>query len=54
MRASNEYRRLAGECMRIAETMSDPRGRATLMHMAGVWLELAQQAESGKREKQAL
>jgi hypothetical protein len=36
-----EYRRFAQECIEIAKTVQDERSRALLVHMAQVWLRLA-------------
>ena len=49
--SASEYRRLAAECLRIAENVGDP-SRATLIHMAGAWLELAQQGEHSSVQQQ--
>jgi hypothetical protein len=42
---SEEYRQHAAECLRIAENLGDPQGRAGLIAMAQAWLQLARQAE---------
>jgi hypothetical protein len=36
-----EYRRFAQECLEISKTVQDERSRALLIHMAQVWLRLA-------------
>lgn len=46
MSKASEYRRLAAECLQIANNMSLNTERARLMEMAQKWLELAQKAES--------
>jgi hypothetical protein len=40
----DEYRRNAAECLRLAETFSDPTNRAVLMEMAHAWERLAERA----------
>jgi hypothetical protein len=41
----DEYRRLAAECLRIAENLGDSQSKAGLIAMAQAWLQLARQAE---------
>jgi hypothetical protein len=41
-----EYRRLAAECLRIAEGVPDPQQKISLIDMAQWWLQLARQAET--------
>ncbi len=43
--AVDEYRRHAGECLRIAEHVTNSQSRTVLIHMAQAWLRLARQAE---------
>ena len=43
--ASDEYRRNAIECLRIADETITARSRVLLIHMAESWMRLAQQAE---------
>jgi hypothetical protein len=43
-----KYRRLAQECFRIAEHVTDPGTRTWLMEMAQSWLVLAEQAEKNQ------
>ena len=43
--ASDEYRRNAIECFRIAEETITARNRVLLIHMAESWMRLAHQAE---------
>jgi len=43
MGRSDEYRRYAAECLEMASVVHDPNARATLLHMAQVWLRLASQ-----------
>src|SRR5262249_39627914 len=40
MGRSDEYRRYAAECLEMASVIHDPKARATLLHMAQVWLRL--------------
>jgi hypothetical protein len=49
---SVDYRRLATECLRIADNMNDTQSRAALIHMAQAWLQLAQQAEHDLDQQQ--
>src|SRR6266404_4772019 len=41
-----EYRRLAQQCLQMAPTIRDREGRAALVHMAQVWLRLAEEQEA--------
>jgi hypothetical protein len=45
MGRSDEYRRYAAECLEMASALHDPKSRATLLHMAQVWLRLAGQGD---------
>jgi hypothetical protein len=45
MRSAEDYRRYAAECLELAITMNDPQVRAAMMHMAQVWLRLADQKD---------
>jgi len=42
---SEEYRRSAATCLRLADEIADPDVRATLVEMARGWHALAKQAE---------
>ena len=42
---ADKYRRLAAECLEVAERMSLREDRARMMEMAHRWLELAVKAE---------
>lgn len=42
-----EYRRLAKECLDVAERMSLADDRQRMMSMAQRWLQLAEKAEAG-------
>jgi hypothetical protein len=41
MGRSDECRRYAAECLEMASALHDPKARASLLHMAQVWLRLA-------------
>jgi len=43
--AINEYRRYAAECLLIADGITDPKKRISLLAMAQAWLKLARGAE---------
>ena len=43
---SEEYRRFARECLAMADEAIDPRVQALMIHMAQVWVRLAQQHEA--------
>ena len=45
MMSDSDYRRLAAECLELAQRMSLHRDRAHLMEMAQRWLGLAAEAE---------
>jgi len=47
----DEYRRYAAECLEMASVIHDPKARATLLHMAQVWLRLAGQGELQNAEE---
>jgi hypothetical protein len=38
---SDEFRRMAADCIAIAQTMTDPGNRAVLLTMAQKWFDLA-------------
>jgi hypothetical protein len=50
MGKSEEYRRFAEECMKLADTTKDEKTRATFLQMAQVWLRLAEQSQPSKEE----
>jgi hypothetical protein len=52
MGRSDEYRRYAAECLEMASALHDPKTRATLLHMAQVWLRLAGQGELQDAEEE--
>jgi hypothetical protein len=41
--SQSEYRRFAQECLEMSKTVQDERSRAVLIHMAQVWLRLAEE-----------
>jgi hypothetical protein len=43
MGTSEQYRRFAEECVQIARSAKSPQSQAILLHMAQVWLRLAQE-----------
>jgi len=51
MKLAEEYRRYAKECLELANTFKQDKARNTLLHMAQVWLRLAQDAEAEEREE---
>jgi hypothetical protein len=48
MRTQADYRRLAEDCMHLAQSTSTPQHRCTLLHVANTWLYLADQVCSGQ------
>lgn len=46
---SDEYRRFAAECLKIAHAAEDPHFRATFLKMAEVWLDMARKEEAKDR-----
>jgi hypothetical protein len=46
MDRSDDYRRFASECMKIASTAEDEQRRAIFVQMARAWLALAQRSET--------
>jgi hypothetical protein len=49
MDKADEYRRLAANCVSMAERVTDHQFKASLVDMAGAWLRLAEQAEKNSR-----
>jgi hypothetical protein len=43
---SEQYRRFARECLEMADVATDRRAQTLLIHMAQVWLRLAQEHEA--------
>lgn len=50
---SEQYRRFARECLGMAEEASDRRVQALMIHMAQVWVRLAQQHEAPAEQPSA-
>jgi hypothetical protein len=46
MGKSDEYRRFANECLELAGTFRSPESQAVLLHMAQVWMRLADREEA--------
>ena len=46
MASTDEYRRLAAECLRIAHESQNPKDRALLLRMAESWMRLVERSES--------
>jgi len=52
MNRSDEYRRYAAECLKMAHAADDEQQRAVFLQMAAVWLSLAQRGETnGDRDE---
>jgi diacylglycerol kinase len=51
MGTAEKYQRFAEECMELARTAKDSQARAVLLHMAQVWVRLAEyQTANSERE----
>ena len=51
MTKAEKYQRFAEECMELARTAKDTEARAVLLHMAQVWVRLAEnQTADSERE----
>jgi len=48
----DDYRRLAGDCLRMAERSTHETTRAMLRHLAEVWTRLAEEDEPAARQQQ--
>ena len=46
MSRSDEYRRFAAECLKMAQTAEEEQNRATFLQMARVWFALAEREEA--------
>ena len=53
MNRSDEYRRFAAECVKIAQATEDGQRQAVLLKMAEVWLDLARKAEINSEREQS-
>jgi len=49
--SADDYRRYAGECVRLARNAQASSDKALLLTMAQSWLRLAEQAESRAQKK---
>jgi hypothetical protein len=45
MASTDDYRRLAADCLRIARESPNPKDRALLLRMAESWIRLAERSE---------
>jgi len=45
MASTDDYRRLAADCLRIARESQNPKDRALLLRMAESWIRLAERSE---------
>jgi hypothetical protein len=45
MPSTDDYRRLAAECLRIAHESHNPKDRALLLRMAESWMRLAERSD---------
>ena len=52
MGVADEYRRHAGECVRLAQKAQNPNDKALLLTMADKWLRLAEQLENRMNNSQ--
>ena len=50
MGRSQEYRRFAARCLKIARTTADEQTKAVMLQMAQVWSRLADEIEVARRE----
>jgi Tfp pilus assembly protein PilX len=46
MASTDDYKRLAAECLRIARESQNPNDRAMLLRMAEAWIRLAERASA--------
>jgi hypothetical protein len=46
MSRSDDYRRFAAECLKMAQTAEEEQNRATFLQMARVWFALAEREEA--------
>src|SRR3984893_18399149 len=53
MSRSDEYRRFAAECLKMAQTAEEEQNRATLLQLARVWFALAERDRGTKRHAPA-
>jgi hypothetical protein len=48
---SDDYRRFAAECLKLAQSADDETRRSLFLQMAQAWLALAQREEAGADRK---
>jgi hypothetical protein len=53
MNRSDEYRRFAAECVKIAQATEDRQRQVVFLKMAEVWLDLARKAEINSERRPA-
>jgi hypothetical protein len=53
MARSEQYRRFAHECLELARIAQDERARSSFLHMAQVWLRLAEAQAAENDEGQS-
>jgi hypothetical protein len=51
MPSSEDYRRYAAECLKVARSATDERTRAIFSQMAQVWFRLAAEKANSSNEK---
>ena len=49
MQGQDQYRRIAWDCLQMAEASHDPQSRLTLVQMAQTFADLAEQADKNSR-----
>jgi hypothetical protein len=52
MESAIDYREFAAKCLRLAEAMSSPLDRATLVRMAEIWHRMAEEKERAEPQTQ--
>lgn len=50
--SSEEYRQNAADCLKLAQSLTDPAGKAGLLEMAQGWIRLAEQVASNRLGRQ--
>lgn len=48
MRKADEYQQRAAQCLRLAQSMSEPTNKALLLEMARTWAKLSEQARAAR------
>jgi hypothetical protein len=49
MSVADAYRVHAGQCVQLAQRITDPDGKLALLDMARAWLAIAEQADKNRR-----